>query len=98
MTRLEKVHTLIEEDKDALVGSYLSLLAFIHNHQKLNHDNDKFLSEITDIVHRHIELLPESSQEIFNELSFNESERIDSNLAGRVHPDNEGIDHHEFPS
>lgn len=98
MTRLEKIHTLIEEDKDALVGSYLSLLAFIHNHQKLNHDTGKFLREVTDIVHRHIELLPENSQEVFNELSFNESERIESILAGRVHPDNEGNNQHEFPS
>ncbi len=98
MTRLEKIHTLIEEDKDALVGSYLSLLAFIQNHQKLKHEEGKLLKEIADLVHRHIELLPETSQEIFSELSFNESERLDSNLAGRVHPDSEGINHHELPS
>lgn len=77
MTRVEHIHTLIDEDKDALVSSYLSLLAYLKTHQDLQSDKDEFIAEINQSVNRHIEKLPEDSVEIFEELAQNEVKRLE---------------------
>ena len=76
MTRMEHIHTLLDEDKEALVGSYLSLLAFIDVHQNTSQSPDQLLEDIAHTVHRHIEVLPMDSIPVFKELEHNEMSRL----------------------
>ncbi|WP_339060717.1 hypothetical protein [Tepidibacillus marianensis] len=78
MTRLEQIHTLLNEDKDALVGSYLSLLAFIDVHQNVSNNPEQFVEDLAHTVHRHIEVLPTDSVPIFQELENNETKRLEA--------------------
>jgi len=78
MTRLEHIHTLLTEDKDALIGSYLSLLAFIDAHQNVSNNIDQFVEDLAHTVHRHIEVLPMDSVPIFQELQNNETKRLEA--------------------
>ncbi|TCS77948.1 hypothetical protein [Tepidibacillus fermentans] len=77
MTRLEQIHTLLEEDKDALIGSYLSLLAYIDIHQNIADSSKQFILDLAHTVHHHIEVLPKDSLPIFQELKDNEAKRLE---------------------
>lgn len=77
MTTVEHIHTLLPEDKDALVSSYLSLLAAIESHQDWFNDNEHFIKDIKETVHSHIEKLPEDSMPIYQELINNETKRLE---------------------
>ncbi len=72
MTIIEGIHTLRPEDKDDIVGSYLSFLAYFHVHMENipNTDNIKYHAQ------KLIQNIPENAQTIYEEFINNERERI----------------------
>lgn len=77
MTILEHIHTLLDEDKDAIVSSYLSLLALIKTYQKVDTDTNEALNNIYNSLERHLEKLPDASVHIYEELLHNELARLE---------------------